>query len=1124
MNTLEDEGMNFEFLNNLNDFKQLAKFCSDAEDLVFDKPDLSAASSRKALESIIKSFYVAKYGYYNSTSSLFELIDDPYFSAYLDEPLLSSMHFVRKIGNNGAHGEEVTKKQAVSCLHALHDSVVGILKFLGVIEEANAFKASFYDAKPVVSEPVNPKAIEEEVEIDKKALSKYKESIDESITLKATQDITEAETRKLYIDEALKEAGWKIHDKDNVVVSGLACTEIVLEGMPNPSDEGRADYILFDDDGMPLAVVEAKRTSVDPVKGYHQAELYADAIENKWGRRPVIFTTNGYTINIVDTQGYPERKIFGFYSKAELKYLLAKKQDNNIIHAHIDQTISDRPFIQEAVTAVCEAFNKKRRKALVVMATGTGKTRFAISLVDVMNKYSWAKRVLFLADRTALVNQAKANFSKYLPSNTICVLSDENESERDYNAQVTLSTYQTMINTIDGDNRKYGVAHFDLIILDECHRSIYNKYRAIFTYFDSLLLGLTATPKEYDELLTTYDVFDLPKGEPTYSYDYETAVKERFLVDFHVFDRTTNLLKNGLRHSDLSESEKEQYEKLFGDEDGLFPKEIDHDEFYRRVLNNNTIDIVLNTIMTEGLRVKNGEALGKTIIFAVKHEHAMRIVERFNILYPEKGPNFCKLVDNYVNYAQNLISEFQIPDNDFRIAVSVDMMDTGVDVQEVTNLVFFKRVFSKIKFWQMIGRGTRVRPELNVLSPCRDWFEKKTEESEPQVYEDKQGFYIFDFCDVFEFFGAHPEGRTPKQALNVSQKIFETKVDLVLELQKAEHQENEEHLEFYQKYKSEILKTIKGFNRKLINVKASLKYVDKFSLEKTWEYITIVDVKEIKKYLTPLIEPDSMEEKSKLFDLWLLNMELEEIIGEKDYSKAISKVTNIAGALLEKQTIPQVKAKKDFLGEIITEDFWNSISITKLEKIRTELRDLIQYLDRKYVESVSSKFVDSLIIKKGGVGTIKPSFKNYKQRVIDYLSDNVEIGAIYKIRNLIPLDEDDLEELEHLLCDELGTKQDYDELAKGLAFGPFVRTIVGLEVEAVEKLLNEYLSKYNFNSKQQDFLRTIVSYVLQNGDITISDLFNHKPFMSTDYTKLFNGDTMPVYNLINTLHSAVCLA
>lgn len=445
--------------------------------------------------------------------------------------------------------------------------------FLGVIEETDKFKASFYDAKPVELTPVQ-EVSSEEVEVDSESLSKYKESIDDSIELKATQDITEAETRKLYIDEALKEAGWKVHDINGVVVPGIACTEIVLEGMPNNSDEGRADYILFDDDGMPLAVVEAKKTSVDPVKGYHQAKLYADAIESKWGRRPIIFTTNGYIVNIVDNQGYPERRIFGFYTKNELKFLFNKQPSSDVVNAHIDQTISDRPFIQEAVTSVCESFEKRRRKALVVMATGTGKTRFAISLVDVLNKYGRAKHVLFLADRTALVNQAKANFIKFLPSNTVCVLSEENEADRDYDAQVTLSTYQTLINTIDGDNRKYGIGHFDLIILDECHRTIYNKYRAIFNYFDSLLLGLTATPKEFDELLTTYDIFDLPKGEPTYSYDYQTAVNEGFLVDFHVFDRTTNLLKNGLKYDKLPDDEKEEYENLFSDEEGNLPAEI----------------------------------------------------------------------------------------------------------------------------------------------------------------------------------------------------------------------------------------------------------------------------------------------------------------------------------------------------------------------------------------------------------------------------------------------------------------------------------------------------------------------------------------------------------------------
>ena len=1113
--------MNFEFLKNLDDFMQLYEFCSNAEECAFSKYDLSAVSSRKALEFIVKSFYIAKYGNYNVTSSLFELIDSPYFSCYLDESLLASLHYIRKIGNNGAHGEGVTKKQAVACLRALHDAISGILKLIGVPFSESEFDSSYYNKEKKEITSVTKETISnEEANPSIETLSKYKGSIKEKIKIKLSTGISEAETRKLYIDEALKDAGWKLHEKEGVIIPGMACIEIPLEGMPNNAGIGKADYILFDNDGMPLAVIEAKRTSIDPVAGYQQAKLYADLIEKKWGRRPVIFTTNGYIYNVVDTQGYPERKVFGFYTKDELKYLINKKQDNSVISAHIDPVISDRPFIQEAVTSVCESFVDMKRKALVVMATGTGKTRFAISLVDVLNKYSWAKKVLFLADRTALVNQAKANFAKYLPSHTLCVLSEENEASRDYNAQITLSTYQTMINTIDGDDRKYGVAHFDLIILDECHRTIYNKYKAIFSYFDSLLLGLTATPKEFDELLTTYDIFDLPKGKPTFSYDYETAVKEGFLVDFHVIDKTTKLLKNGLKYKDLSQAEKEKYADLFRLDDGTIPEEIDHEQFYKRVLNDGTIDVVLNTIMSEGMRVKSGEVLGKTIIFAVKHEHAQRIVERFKVLYPKYGNNYCKLIDNYVNYSQSLINEFQIPDNDFRIAVSVDMMDTGVDVQEVTNLVFFKRVFSKIKFWQMIGRGTRVRKDLYVNCCSRDWFAGKIPEEEIKVHQDKQGFYIFDFCDVFEFFELNPDGRTPQQALTVSQKIFDIKIDLIYELQKAVHQSNEEHKGFYKSYKEEVFSIVKGFNTHLVNVKSALKYVVKYSDEHAWDYLSIVDVKEIKKFITPLVDSVSMDEKAKLFNLLILKMELEEVIGANDYSKAIRKVIDICSSLLDKLSIPQVAAKKSCLSEFIKNDYWESITVTKLDNIRQEISDLIQYLSIPS-ETLISNFEDELISKVGSDPTIKPAFKSYKQRVIDYLSDNSNKGSIYKIRNLIPLTGDDLKELENILCSELGTKTDYDEIAKGMAFGPFVRSIVGLDGEKVNSLLNEYFSKYSFNSKQQDFLRSIVSYVLQNGDITPQDLFANKPFTSTDYLKIFNGDTAPIYDLIGTLHNVV---
>ncbi len=1104
--------MNFDFLKNLEDFTQLYKFCIEAEEMAVSHPDISAISSRKALESIVKSFYVAKYGAYPESATLYELIEDGCFSSYLDDSLLSCVHFVRKVGNNGAHGEIVSKKESIAVLNALYETITELLKFLGVTFDIKEFDSTIY--KDLES---SQQFTDTPVIINVESLKKYKNSINDSIILKAKENLTEADTRKLYIDLSLKEAGWDVCNTKGTIVAGKACIEIKLDGMPNEEGYGFADYILFDNDSRPLAVIEAKRTSYDAYKGAQQAKLYADCIEKKWGIRPIIFYTNGYVTYIRDGLGYPDRKIYGYYTKYELHSLIARKI-GNISDSRINPNISDRYFIQQACTSVCEAINNKHRKNLIVMATGTGKTRCAISIVDVLQKHNYAKRVLFLADRTALVRQAKNAFSRYLPDTPPCVLSDSKDNDRDYDAKLILSTYQTMINLIDCDDKKFGIAHFDLIIVDECHRSVYNKYRAIFNYFDALLLGLTATPREQVDK-STYDLFELPKGEPTFAYDYETAVKEGFLVNFHAFERTTAILKDGLKYDDLSDEEKEQYENLFGDENGNLPSKIDAKEFEKRIINFNTIDTVLETLMKEGLKVNGGELLGKTIIFAQNHFHAEKIVERFSFLYPElAGKGYCKLIDNYVSYAQTLIDEFSVKDNSFRIAVSVDMLDTGIDVPEVVNLVFFKKVFSKIKFWQMIGRGTRVCKELNVVSPSRDYFENDAESSLIE-YNDKQGFYIFDFCNVFEFFRMHPDGKEAKTTLNLSQKIFELKLDMIFELQKLEHQEIEEHKKYYDKYKSEVFNKIVKLNRNLINVKSSLKYVDKYSIESNWDYISIIELKEIKKQITSLIDPDSDDEKAKRFDSWIFNMELEEIIGENDYSNAIQKVTTICGILLDMTTIPEVNLRKNSLKEFLNDDYWSNISLIKLERVREEVRDLIKFLPTNKVIIIESDFKDELISKKDGKSP-KPQFKNYKQRVIDYFSNHIDSGAIYKIRNLIKLNEDDINELKHILWEDLGTQEDYNNISNGLDLGAFVRSIVGLDKEAIAKLFNDYLAKYNFNILQQDFLKEIIDFVLENGDIEPKDLYESEPFSYRDYTEIF-VDTEPLYQFVDYLHKAV---
>lgn len=1111
--------MNFDFLKDIDDFKKLYSYCHQAELAVYTAPSLSVVASRNALESLVKSFYIIKYGNYPENESLYDLITDGCFSSYLDDALLSSVHFVRKIGNDGAHGEEVPKKSAINVLRALQDVIKGLFSFLKVDIGKPIFDKKIYDEpnnnNPILAYSVVPGSEPEKPE----EIEKYKNGINASVKAKSSLDFTEAETRKTYIDIALNDAGWKVCETEGAIKAGMACVEIKLQGMPNAEGVGYADYVLFDDDGKPIAVIEAKKTSKDEIVGSQQAKLYADCIEKIYGVRPVIFYTNGYIIKMVDCAGYPPRRVYGFYTKDELHSLIVRRTLGNITNTRIDPSISDRYFIQNACTAVCESFNQKRRKALVVMATGTGKTRCAISIVDVLQKCNWVKHVLFLADRTALINQAKNAFSKHLPDSSICVLSNEKEESRDYNARIMLSTYQTMINLIDCEEKKFGVAKFDLIIVDECHRSVYNKYGAIFNYFDSLLLGLTATPREQVDS-STYELFNLPKGEPTFSYDYETAVKEGFLVDFHAFERTTKLLKSGLRYDELTKEEQEQYENLFADKDGNLPKQIDGEEFRKRIMNIDTIDNVLQTLMNEGMRVNGGEKLGKTIIFAANHFHAEKIVDRFNTLYPELGgKGFCKLIDNYVNYAQTLIDDFSKKDVEPTIAVSVDMLDTGIDVPEVVNLVFFKRVFSKIKFWQMIGRGTRTCKELNVYSPSKEYFEKNDDSSPVISHQNKQGFYIFDFCDVFEFFRKNPDGMEAKTALNLSQKIFELKLDMIFELQKAEHQGNAEHKAFYEKYKEECFNKVKKLNRNLINVKTSLKFVDKYSDIKAWDYIALLELKEMKKQLTPLIDANSDEEESKYFDLWIFNMELEEITGDKDYSKAIQKVTTICDALTEKFSIPEVASKRDFIKEVMENDFWENVNLTKMEKVRNELRELIKFLGREVWTIIESNFQDSTIVKEGG-SSPRPQFKNYKQRVIDYLCENSWKGAIYKVKNLIQLNNEDIKELEHILCDELGTKEDYDGISNKMSFGVFVRSIVGIDKKKIMSLMSEYQNQYNFNSRQQEFIHQIVDFVLENGDIVLDDLINTEPFKHQEYTDIFEN-TEPLYGFINLLHSSV---
>ncbi|MBO4734325.1 MAG: DEAD/DEAH box helicase family protein, partial [Clostridia bacterium] len=752
---------NFDFLKKDKKFDGFADVAISAENLLHIDIDSCVSNCRRAMEFAVKWMYSVDRDLITPyQDTLVSLMNDERFKDIVGIDIWRRMDFIRKLGNTVMHGgKKVSIEQAELCLQNLFYFLDEVAYFYAAEYTEREFDKSLLDLTAeealafVPDTDIDLAALIEENKAMKAELSARRAEQQQTYTPKPL-DLSEYKTRKIYIDFMLEDAGWT-EGKDWL-------NEVELPGMPNNSEVGYADYVLYGDDGRALAVLEAKRTCVDVAKGRQQAKLYADILEKKYGRRPVIFLSNGFETRIQDNL-YPERKVASVYSKRDLEKLFnLQTMRTNLSHIMVNKNIAGRYYQEAAIKSVCDAFgNKNRRKALLVMATGSGKTRTVIELCNVPLQHGWVKNILFLADRNSLVTQAKRSFVNLLPDLSVTNLCEEKDN---YTAHCVFSTYQTMMNVIDTAKDEKGklftVGHFDLMICDEAHRSIYNKYRDIFNYFDAPLVGLTATPKdEIDK--NTYEVFELENGVPTYGYELAQAVKDGFLVDFMSVETRLKFIEQGILYDELSEADKEAYENTFEEESGEVPEKIASSALNEWVFNEDTIREVLRILMENGLKIDYGQKLGKTIIFAKNHNHAEKIFEVFNKEYPHL-PGFAKVIDNYMTYAQSAIDEFSDPKKLPQIAISVDMLDTGIDVPEVLNLVFFKKVMSKAKFWQMIGRGTRLCPTLLDGN-------------------DKQKFYIFDFCGNFEFFRMN-KGKAAANMLALAGALFSLKAQIVYKL------------------------------------------------------------------------------------------------------------------------------------------------------------------------------------------------------------------------------------------------------------------------------------------------------------------------------------------------------
>lgn len=892
------------------------------------------------------------------------------------------------------------------------------------------------------------------------------------------EDLTEFDTRRLYIDHYLEEVGWRLGEGRS--------DEVPVTGMPNQTEEGFVDYVLWGDDGKPLALVEAKRSSKDPVLGQQQAKLYADCLEAQYGQRPVIFLSNGYRHRLWDDSRYPPREVQGFYRKAELETLIRRRtQRQSLASATVNPEIVERYYQQRAIRAISESFERGRRKVLLVMATGTGKTRTVIALADLLIRCNWVKRVLFLADRKALVLQAERAFRRFLPDCSPVNLVTNRGGE----GRVFLSTYPTMMNLIDEEDsrgeKRFGVGHFDLVVVDEAHRSVYQKYGAIFAYFDSLLCGLTATPR--DEIdRNTYDLFGLEVGLPTDEYGLDQAVDDRYLVPPRPVTVPLRFPREGIRYADLSEEEQSQWDLLEWEEGAIGGERIESGAVNAWLFNTDTVDKALQVLMTQGMVGQDGDRIGKTILFARNHDHAVFIQDRFDHHYPHLAGKAARVIDNRAPYAQSLIDEFADPSSDLAIAISVDMLDTGIDIPEIVNLMFFKPVRSRTKFWQMVGRGTRLCPDL--FGPGQH----------------KEFFWIFDCCQNLEFFLG--DGGTPGTAApeTISAKLFRARLALIETLDQLASQDPESLPAELVSHRTELAGKLRRHLAACPSdnflVRPHLEVVEHFSQPNAWAQLSGDDHASLSATLAPL--PSALAEQegdtdadARRFDLILYNLQLALLQGNPRFAKLQDQVRNIASLLEERHTIPMVAAEMGLIQDLLLDEWWQDLTVPMLEDVRRRLRGLVGLIERQARSPVFVSFTDEL----GELRELDPTplisrdeFRQFRLRTREFLNAHQDHLTMQRLRRNQPLTADDLSELQRfLLSHGIGSESVIARATEECnGFGLFIRSLVGLDRNAAKELFAEFLIEGTHTLTQIQFINEIINELTSRGVMDPARLYD----------------------------------
>jgi len=1102
---------NFSFLQDT--LPDLAQIASLAEEYTYTDPDSSVAKLRMFTEKLLRHLAPILNVDISGLRNLGDLLIESDLRKSLPKPIINKLHLLRKLGNKGVHTGGVSEQEAIEGLQDAQD-VSGWIYI------------SYFGGKgkdiPSFNQPQTPKAIKEDLQRYKNELAEkdayieellaeqqflaaepsvsYDSGTNQKALIKRGEEtakqlgFSEAETRDRLIDWELRNAGWDVGAKG--VSTEEVKQEVDVKDQPTPSGSGRADYVLFGDDAKPLAVIEAKKPNSSSKSGKKQAELYANALEEEYGQRPIIFYTNGFETHIWnDRANEPPRQIFGFYSKDSLEYLIFQRDTRQTLkNLEVNPDIAGRMYQIRAIKQVAEKFDSKRRKALIVMATGTGKTRVAIALAEALMNRNWVKRILFLCDRKELRKQAKNAFQEYTKASITVV---NRKTAKDRNKRIYMATYPAMKRVMGS----FDVGFFDLIIADESHRSIYNTYRDIFLYFDALQVGLTATPVNFIHR-NTFNLFDCKNenGEisPTAYFSYKDALDSSppYLLPFEVIEHTTEFQREGIKYSQMTDEQKAELEEELTDPELA---EYDSKHLDSKIFNKDTNREILRNLMEKGIRDAKGGLPGKSIIFARNHNHAELLEDLFNEMYPQYGSKFCEVIDNYNPRAEALIDDFKGrgTNPDLNVAISVDMLDTGIDVPEVVNLVFAKPVKSYVKFWQMIGRGTRLCPNLFGLG------------------KDKEKFLIFDHWGNFRWFEENYTPADPGRSKSLLEQLFLERIRL------AETARNVPETKMFEKALDLIASDVND-----------LKATDTIAVKENWRDILIAaedgviqrfstpTVQLLQNKIAPLMVWRSAFGKSAFynFDKLIAQMQIALLQKSSTFEDLKGNLQNWLGRLL--LNMEMVRDHLLLIEELKKEETWKGMTPSELERIRTTLRKI---MDKTSHESSD---YEALVVDVHEVreeiqtSAYKPKLPEmemagYRKRVENVLQELFESNStLQKIRAAQPVSEDDVEELVKLVLVhdaniDLALLKEFYSQTENLQL--LIRKVIGLDREYVEGQFAKFVqSNPELEARQIRFLELLQNHIVKNGGIEKETLYE-SPFTMIDSAGIagvFEEDTL----------------